>query len=274
MPDGRDAPVDPELYTEAYYREGCGGADTFDISSGMAISPVASDLLDRLGAGPGTRAVDIGSGRGELVFNLARRGAAAVGLDYADAALQLAQGMLGHHPDLAGNVLFVKSDAKRVPLRDHSVDLAFMLDVVEHLQPWELHAALVEVRRLLRPSGTLCVHTMPNRLYYEWVYRPLWWAGRLFRRTSGPRDPRSEYEHQMHVNEQTPRRLRHALEHAGFDVELWVDGFEKSPLDPGFLDSAVRALARRTPLRHIASFHIFALARPGAVDSSQARRRS
>lgn len=257
-----DAPVDPALYTEEYYLEGCSGADAFDVSQGLALSPKALELLDRLGAGPGMRAVDVGSGRGELVFNLARRGAVTVGLDYADAALRLARGMLERHPDLVDRTSFVKSDAKQVPLRTGTVDLAFMLDVVEHLHPWELRSALVEVRRILRPTGTLLVHTMPNLHYYRWVYPPLRFAGRVLRRSTAPRDPRSEYEHQMHVNEQTPRALKRALEEAGFAVELWVDGFEKSPLEPGSLDRLARAVARRPPFRRVASFHIFALARP------------
>jgi ubiquinone/menaquinone biosynthesis C-methylase UbiE len=257
-----DIPVDPALYTEEYFLGCCSGADTFDESLGLAISPVAVELLERLGAGPGTRAVDVGSGRGELVLNLAKRGATAVGLDYADAALQLAQQMLGQHDELAERVVFVKSDAKQVPLRTGTFDLAFMLDIVEHLHPWELHAALVEVRRLLRPSGVLCIHTMPNRNYYRWVYPPLRVAGRLVGRSDAPRDPRIPYEHQMHVNEQTPRSLQRALHRAGYQVQLWVDGFEKSPLDPGFLDRLVRVIAKRRPFRRVASFHIFALARP------------
>ncbi|MHB8669958.1 MAG: class I SAM-dependent methyltransferase [Acidimicrobiales bacterium] len=263
-PDERGAggrsSVSPDLYTEDYYLSCASGADVFESSRGLAVSPVLLEAFDRLGVGAGRRVLDIGCGRGEAVFNAAKRGAVGVGIDYADAALGLASRMLRSHPDIAGRVVFLKTDAKAMPLPTGSIDVAFMLDVVEHLHPWELDATLREVRRVLRPGGELFVHTMPNLHYYRWAYPVLRAIGRV-QRQSWPREPRSVYEHDMHVNEQTPGRLRHALRRVGFDTRIWVDGLEKYPLRHGRLDWVIRVAARRPPFRSLLSFHIFAIAR-------------
>jgi SAM-dependent methyltransferase len=260
-PGDTGRPVPAEVYTEEYYLGCCSGADQFEASQGLAVSPVLIEVFDRLGIGPGQRCLDIGCGRGEAVFNLAKRGALALGLDYADVALGLARRMLASHPDIESRVAFVKGDAKSMPVPERSIDAAFMLDIVEHLQPWELDATLREVRRVLRPGGTLFAHTMPNLHYYRWVYPPLALWARVAQGQRPSRDPRSPYEHQMHVNEQTPAGLERALRRAGFDVELWVTGLEKWPLRPGIVDRVARAAARRRPLKTISSFHILALAR-------------
>ncbi len=63
-------------------------------------------------------------------------------------------------PDLRGTVL--RGDLGQLGLRDHQFDAALVNEVLEHV-PSE-HRALVEIRRVLRPGGTLVVMS-PNRLY-------------------------------------------------------------------------------------------------------------
>lgn len=260
LPSGR-RPVPASAYTREYYLTGCSGGEDFEATAGLAVSPVIEEVFDRFGVGPGTRCLDLGCGRGEVTFTLAKRGAHAVGVDYAGAALDLAGDMLRRHPDISSRVMLLRADAKHLPLPTGSIDRAFVLDLVEHLQSWELAEALAELRRVLRPDGAVFVHTMPNLRYYRWGYPVLRAAGRVLGRNS-PRDPRSEYEVQMHVNEQTPAMLRRAMHRAGFDAELTVTGLEKSPLGPGPLDRVVRALSSRPPLRGVLGFHILVTARP------------
>ena len=256
----RAKPVAAEVYTEEYYLTGCAGGPDFETSAGTAVSPVLLDVMDRLRVGPGAVCLDLGCGRGEVTLNAAQRGASALGVDYADAALALARRTLGNHAELDGRVLLSKADAKNLPLPDGVVDVAFVLDLVEHLQSWELRRALEELRRVLRSDGVVFVHTMPNLRYYRWVYPLLWRIGRL-QNTDLPRQPRSAYEVRMHVNEQTPRTLRKALRHAGFVPQLEVTGVEKSPVK-GWLDRCLRAASHRPPFRSLVGFHILATARP------------
>jgi SAM-dependent methyltransferase len=105
------------------------------------------------------------------------------------------------------------ADARAVPLPDGVADLVTLLDVAEHLSADELAAALAQARRLLRPGGRLFLHTFPTSTYYAVTYRVL---RRVFGPTGWPADPRNAFEHAMHVNEQSARRLRRALRDAGF----------------------------------------------------------
>jgi 2-polyprenyl-3-methyl-5-hydroxy-6-metoxy-1,4-benzoquinol methylase len=255
-------PVSPDVYTDEYYLGCSSGHDRFEESRGLYVPPLIFSIVEHADIQAGQRVLDLGCGRGEVAFNLAALGASAIGLDYASSALKLATAMREEHPDLAERVALAKGDAKQLPFRSSSFDAAFMLDVVEHLQPWELHLALVEVRRLLKPSGALYIHTMPNLRFYRYVYPVLRVVGRVAQGTHLPRDPRSEYEHSMHVNEQTPRSLRGALDDAGFDPRVWVSDYVRPVLKPGTLHRLASGVGKRRPLRAIAAFNVFAEARP------------
>jgi len=91
----------------------------------------------------------------------------------------------------------------------------FRSDHVEHLSPAELDATFAEAYRVLRPGGRLFAHTFPTRTIYDVTYRGLRSLARL-RGQRWPSDPRNDYEHRMHVNEQTRRGLRRSLRTAGF----------------------------------------------------------
>src|SRR5205085_622508 len=83
-----------------------------------------------------------------------------------------------------------------VPPPASFADLLLFVDVVEHLAPAELDAALRESLRILRPGGRVHIHTFPTRTMYDVTYRLLRTVGRRHR---WPADPRNEYERQMHV---------------------------------------------------------------------------
>ena len=86
---------------------------------------------------PDERVVDLGCGRGEMVTVCRALGSMATGLDYASAALEIARDSSEHLP-----VVRAAMDAQ--PLKDATYDVAFSLDVVEHLTPRELERFLSE----------------------------------------------------------------------------------------------------------------------------------
>lgn len=259
--------VSPDAYDDGYYRTTCAGYHEWASSDGHAVAGIYPGILARAAFEPGETVVDIGTGRGELVAVAATRGAdRAIGVDYSVAAVELARHTLKTH-GVEDRAEVRLADARRLPLDDEVADLVTMVDVVEHLTPEELRRTLAEARRVLRPGGRLFAHTMPNRLVYDVTYR----VHRLAMRLGGhdwPRDPRNEYEHQMHVNEQTRRSLRRTLAGAGFDPVIVEHGrWVHTTFLPDQRHSRVyRRLAALRITRALGSADLFATAfRPGVV---------
>jgi ubiquinone/menaquinone biosynthesis C-methylase UbiE len=214
-PELPDAAVPPSVYDEDYYRHSCMGSDCWRESGGRELDPLYPGVLDIADLRAGETLVDLGTGRGELLVAALQRGAArAVGVEYSSDAVALARQTLEVH-GLQDRAELLHADVRPVPVEDGVADLVTLLDVVEHLAPAELDAALSEARRLLRPGGRLLIHTMPSRTLYAVTYRfqRLLWPPRLRR---WPADPRNRWEHLMHVNEQTIRGLARTLRRAGF----------------------------------------------------------
>jgi SAM-dependent methyltransferase len=166
------------------------------------------------------------------------------------------------------------ADATALPFADCTFERVTMLDVVEHLYPAQLAQTLGEVRRVLKPRGYAVIHTVPNRWALSIGYRLL----RLVR-PSLPKDPRSSYEHQVHVNEQDLMRLSAALRSAGLHSRIWLEnltieqarwqrrsdafGDVRGASYGFFRHPAIRALARLallTPLKLVACNDIYAIA--------------
>jgi SAM-dependent methyltransferase len=106
-------------------------------------------LLAELRAGD--RVLDLGCGAGEFTAELAAAGAAVVGIDVAQAALERAR---AEHPGLEFRLAPLEGP---LPLEDNSFELVWASEVIEHVAdtaPW-----LSEVRRVLAPGGRLLLTT-------------------------------------------------------------------------------------------------------------------
>lgn len=219
------------LYTEEYFLTACEGYDVFLESEGQHLSRRLRDAFAVAEVLPGMRVLDVGCGRGEILRHCMELGVEAYGMDYADAAILMSRDVIqaARTDDTLHNVRagVCRSDAKHLPFPSDYFDRVLMFDVVEHLFPWELHQAMLEVRRVLRPNGRFIIHTAPNRWYdayaYPWVrrFRTLMGDGRNY-----PKDPRAitPVNQDVHVNEQDLLRMRHALKAVGFGrVHVWLD---------------------------------------------------
>ena len=239
MPDETASRIEPEAYTEEYYRTSVEGHAQFAATGGREVSPRLRRALGLANVRPGQRVLDIACGRGEVVLQSALRGARALGIDYAQAAVDVAREALGHEE----RVSFARMDATRLALRPGTFDVAFMLDFVEHVYQPELERAFEETARSLKPGGRLIIHTSPNRLFEEtvWpryvrnVHRALLGTSkragvrnRFFNQwllPAGALPPHDEYERRLHVNPQSGGSLRSTLERHGFRVRR-VDYWE------------------------------------------------
>jgi ubiquinone/menaquinone biosynthesis C-methylase UbiE len=147
----------------------------------------------------GATVLDLGCGAGEFSAELAAAGATPVAVDVAAEALRRAGERV---PGLDARLW---PAGEPLPLEDNSVDAVWAGEVIEHVvdvAPW-----LSEVRRVLRPRGTLLLTTPDHG------------PGTLLALALSPRrfaahfDPRAD-----HVRFFSRRTLRALLDDLGFDV--------------------------------------------------------
>jgi SAM-dependent methyltransferase len=128
-----------------------GLADRFDTVVPF-FTAFAEQLVALIDPVPGTCLLDVGTGRGAAARAAADRGCRVTAIDAAPRMIEL---LAAADPRLAARV----ADAHRLDLPDASFDLvtgAFVIHLVE-----DPAAVLAEVRRVLRPGGTVAL-TVPG----------------------------------------------------------------------------------------------------------------
>lgn len=111
------------------------------------------ETLRALALQPGERVLDVGSGPGLLVAEMAQavgRSGHVTGLDISDGMLALSRTRCAD-PAISGRVSFVKADAVALPFSDAAFDVAVSTQVYEYVA--DLKAALAELHRVLRVGG-------------------------------------------------------------------------------------------------------------------------
>lgn len=258
-------PVSPDLYTEEYFLSACEGYDEFLASEGEHLSRRLKASFEVAGIETGMKVLDVGCGRGEIMRHCAELGAEAYGFDYAPVAVRMTQHLIaGLAPDIQKRVAAVQADAKRIPYASRMFDRVLMFDVVEHLHPWELHTALLEIHRVLKPEGRLIIHTAPNIWYDRYAYPVV----RLVRRLLGqgakyPADPRQflvEHNQEVHVNEQSLMSMKQTLSRAGFVGKVWLDSPPQYRQENAIFAAARYILFNVPPIRWFFEREVFAVA--------------
>jgi demethylmenaquinone methyltransferase/2-methoxy-6-polyprenyl-1,4-benzoquinol methylase len=116
--------------------------------------------------GPGSRALDVATGTGDLAIELARRGASVVGLDFSDGMLDLAR-------KKAPQIEFVQGNALALGYPDASFDAVTVGFGARNFS--DLGQGLREMARVTRPGGRVVILeiTSPQRPPLSWFFR-LW----------------------------------------------------------------------------------------------------
>lgn len=179
------------------------------------------ELMGRERIERGALHLELGCGTGKLAREMTLSGQRVIGVDLRPEGLEQIR-------SLDPSAMLVRADATRLPFRQDVFDVITALDVIEHVDD---HAALLEVRRVIRESGKviLSVPAMqwlwssrdvdaghlrrysPNLLrnallrahlavvalrYYQFVLFPLIVVSRLFGKSSrGKTAQRSEEAH-------------------------------------------------------------------------------
>ncbi|MBI5869798.1 MAG: methyltransferase domain-containing protein [Actinobacteria bacterium] len=115
---------------------------------------------------PGERALDVGCGTGAFTLELARRGAAATGVDRSESMVSLARSLAAQDGLQA---TFTVADAESLPFPDSEFDLVIAVTVLCFAgDPGRL---LRESLRVLKPDGRLVIGELNSLSPWAWWRR-------------------------------------------------------------------------------------------------------
>jgi demethylmenaquinone methyltransferase/2-methoxy-6-polyprenyl-1,4-benzoquinol methylase len=168
--------------------------------------------------GPGSRALDVATGTGDLALALAARGAEVVGSDFSDGMLDRARAKAAGRV----GVRFEHADALALPYADGSFDAATVGFGARNFG--DLERGLAEMVRVVRPGGRVVILeiTTPTRpplstFFSLWFDRVVPLLGRL------AADPEAyEYLPRSVKRFPGPERLGALLRDAGVGDVRWI----------------------------------------------------
>ena len=140
---------------------------------------VADAMVAHYGLKPGMRVLDVGCGKGFLLYDLTQAvpGLEVRGIDISEYAIE-------HAKEEVRPFLQVTS-ATDLPFEDKSFDFVYSINTLHNLYCYELHKALQEMERVARGPRYLCVESYRNEeekvnlLYWqltcESFYTPAEW---------------------------------------------------------------------------------------------------
>ena len=122
------------------------------------------DAVHLARVGPGSRALDVATGTGDLAIALAGRGASVVGLDFSDGMLDLAR-------KKAPQVEFVQGNALALGYPDASFDAVTVGFGARNFA--DLDRGLSEMARVTRQGGRVVILeiTTPTKPPLSWFFR-------------------------------------------------------------------------------------------------------
>ncbi|MEO8590487.1 MAG: class I SAM-dependent methyltransferase [Flavobacteriales bacterium] len=186
------------------------------------------DLTDKV-------VLDAGCGPGGKTLFYARKGCRSIiGVDLDPVRIGHAQAFLKEHP--VGNVSFRVADLSKLDFAADSFDVIFLNDVFEHIDRPLLEQVLRELKRVLKPGGTICMEFPPWTSFdaghlYDHIHIP--WCQLIFSdRTlvnvlkhmdaQGPMiGSSSVIEHFLELNRITIPEARSLFEQLTFDIRVF-----------------------------------------------------
>jgi len=163
--------VSPDIYSRHYFLTDNEGWDEYLKGLDDYVHPKFKRALELGRPSKGDAVLDIGCGRGELLYYCARRGAKIQGIDYSRAAIDIAKDTIEKLPE--GLRHLARAEIGDVVTYDfhEKYDIVFMIEILEHMHTWQLTEAFKKINEILSDKGKLVVIT-PN-YYYEKYLSPV-----------------------------------------------------------------------------------------------------
>jgi ubiquinone/menaquinone biosynthesis C-methylase UbiE len=170
----------------------------------------------------GVDVLDVGCGQGMDLYRYAAGSANATGIDLTPRHVALAR---SHLEAMGVQAEVVIGDAERMPFADNSFDRVSSNGVLHHTP--DIHAALAEIHRVLRPGGQATIILYNRSSVHFWLHQIAWRGirhGGLFRKRYRRFLSDIELgEGEPLVRLYSPRQVRRLLARAGFrEVSTWV----------------------------------------------------
>lgn len=245
-----DVIVPSTLYDEEYYLTDNDGFREFQLGLDEHVHDKFQRVLKHVHFKEGDKVLDIGCGRGELIYYAVKNGAYALGLDYSQAAVNIAKQTMSRLPqDYQSRVSIEVSEVEKYPLNDQ-YDYIFMVETAEHMYDWQLEKLFKNVKKCLKSDG-IFIMTTPNYLYERYFeptkrfldipfkmikylfriprgkYKPAS-VSQFFKDTCRIKVDRGEKHLKMHCNISTRKRLRRLL--SDFDAHIFCEDHSINPL--------------------------------------------
>jgi ubiquinone/menaquinone biosynthesis C-methylase UbiE len=150
------APERRELDESRQYRETRNGQF---LDHGLDRAGMTGFVVDAAEPLPGI-VLDIGTGRGLIAVELARRGAGVTTVDMSEEMLRSAY-LYAVDTGVADRIEFYLADGGDLPFDEGSFEVVTMINVLHHLEDPE--AVLPEIARVLAPGGRLVVSDFTDR---------------------------------------------------------------------------------------------------------------
>ncbi len=197
--------------TKAFYNKIAG---VYDLLAERSEQPMRDAGLDRLDVQPGEHVLEIGSGTGHTLVELAQAtgpGGKVYGLDLAEKMVDAARRRVAKE-HLTGRVELACGDAEDLPYDNDALDGIIMTFTLELFDTSDIPRVLEECQRVLRPGGRIVVVGISKEGKQGVLVHAFEWTHRHF----------------PNLMDCRPIFVRRALEAAGFKIEeakvdhMWV----------------------------------------------------
>ncbi|MBN2482581.1 MAG: class I SAM-dependent methyltransferase [Candidatus Omnitrophica bacterium] len=242
--------VPPTLYNKDYYLGDNEGYREYRQGLDQVMYEKYRLVLDIAAVKSGDTILDIGCGRGEIVYYCVQRGAKTLGIDYSPDAIGIAQETIDKLDEsLRNNAKVCVADFTEYDFPDR-YDTILMVEVFEHLYDWQIEKFIGKLKDILKDNGKLII-TTPNYWYERYLYpakrliniplnllklpkrmikgkyrnKPL---GGILSDVFKIFPHHNSLLHEMHVNVSSPAKIRKLFK--GFRVHIQCKDYSQNPL--------------------------------------------